>query len=150
MTQRKPDAERSKRRGSENRQRSTSVAVRLTAAERGALTEASKRTGQGAATLLREAFLATVSEGAFPPSAAQVRAWLTGHGWTSEPVGPSGAIWHGGTSKDGVAVPHADGDEWFTWGAVTRIARSELRAVADVALEMMAISPDGKGGSDVR
>jgi hypothetical protein len=123
-----------------------SVAVRLTAAERGAITEASRRTGQGAATLLREAFLVTVSEGAYPPSAAQVRAWLRGHGWTAEPAGPGGAIWHGGTSKDGVAVPHEDGDDSFTWGAVKRIARSELRAVADVALEMMAISEEESRG----
>jgi hypothetical protein len=140
MSERKPPAERSKRRGSENRQRSKSVAVRLTAAERAALAEASRHSGKGAATLLREAFLLTVADGAFPPSAAQVRAWLRDHDWTAAPDGRAGAIWRGGVSGHGVAVPHGDGDEWFTWGAVRRIAESELRGVADVALEMMAIS----------
>ena len=140
MAQRKPDAERSKRRGSENRQRQMLVAVRFTPAERAALAAASKGTRKGAATLLREAFLVMVSDGAYPPSAAQVRAWLRGHGWTPEPPGAAGAIWHGGMTKDGVAVPHDDSDEWFTWGAVQRIANGELRGMADVALEMMAIS----------
>ena len=142
MAQRKPDAERSKRRGSENRQRQMLVAVRFTPAERAALAAASKCTAKGASTLLREAFLVMVSDGAYPPSAAQVRAWLRGNGWTPEPAGRAGAIWCGGVSKEGVAVPHGDGDVWFTWGAVQRIASGELRGVADVALEMMAISEE--------
>ena len=57
-------------------------------------------------------------------------------------AGRAGAIWCGGISKEGVAVPHGDGDVWFTWGAVQRIASGELRGVADVALEMMAISEE--------
>lgn len=145
MAQRKPDAERSKRRGSENRQRQKIVAVRFTPAERAALAAASECTAKGASTLLREAFLVMVSDGAYPPSAAQVRTWLRDHGWTAEPAGAAGAIWHTDLLNDGVAVPHDDGDDRFTWGAIQRIARSELRAVGDVALEMMAIS---EGGSD--
>ena len=94
MAQRKPDAERSKRRGSEKRQRQKIVAVRFTPAERAALAAASECTAKGASTLLREAFLVMVSDGAYPPSAAQVRAWLRGHGWTAEPAGAAGAIWH--------------------------------------------------------
>jgi hypothetical protein len=56
VTQRKPD--RHPRRGTETRKRSRSVNVRLTDAEHAVLSAASERTGKGAATLLREAFLA--------------------------------------------------------------------------------------------
>jgi hypothetical protein len=56
VTQRKDT--RHPRRGSENRQRTKAVLVRLTPAEHDVLTGAAERAGKGAATMLRETFLA--------------------------------------------------------------------------------------------
>jgi hypothetical protein len=62
MAQRKPDAERSKRRGSENRQRQNFVGVRFNRDEYGLLELTAASTGKPMARLLRDAFLASVSE----------------------------------------------------------------------------------------
>jgi hypothetical protein len=60
MTQRKPDSERSKRRGSENRQRQNFVGVRFNRDEYGLLELTAAATGKPMARLLRDAFLASV------------------------------------------------------------------------------------------
>ena len=60
MNQRKPPGERSRRHGSENRHRQTSVHVRLNRDEYSVLALTAARTGKPMARLLRDAFLASV------------------------------------------------------------------------------------------
>ena len=57
MAQRKPDGERSRRSGTENRQRTRQVSVRLTEAEYAELSAVAARAGKPEARVLREAFL---------------------------------------------------------------------------------------------
>jgi hypothetical protein len=57
VTQRKPAADRSKRRGSGTRLRQRQVSVRLTAAEGALLDAEAERSGLSAPSVLREAFL---------------------------------------------------------------------------------------------
>lgn len=66
MTQRKPVPERSKRRGSENRQRQKLVAVRFSPAEYAVLQAAAAALKKPQARLLREAFLASVKVEVLP------------------------------------------------------------------------------------
>lgn len=143
MTQRKPV--RHPRRGSEKRRRPCQVAVRLTEAEDAALAELGRRTGTSKPDLLRESFLSALDDGACPPSAAQVRMWIRAHGWTEEPPGPGGSIWHKDAARVGVIVPRAESDERATWGAVERIAKAERMTAGDLAVEMLAISEEESG-----
>ena len=63
MSATKRPEDRSKRRGSDNRQRQDCVTVRLNSFERGALMLEAARLGKAPATLLRDAFLATLPVG---------------------------------------------------------------------------------------
>lgn len=60
MTQLKPPEQRSRRRGSENRQRQQGIMVRLSPAEMALVKAESARSGKPAAKLLRDAFMASV------------------------------------------------------------------------------------------
>ena len=141
MTQLKPPEQRSKRRGSENRQRQAGIMVRLTPAEMALVKAESARSGKPAAALLRAAFLASLGTGP-PPSGDQIRVYLRAHGWTQEAPGPAGSLWH--RDKRAVAVLHEDTDPdgHFRWGAVERVAKAERRTMAEVAAEMKLGEPD--------
>lgn len=120
------------------------VPVSLTPAEHAALAAYARRTGRDEPDVLRGAFLMALADGAYVPTASQIRAWLRDRGWVTDHPGPAGALWRqSGTHdpvRDGVGVPHGPGDWRANWGAVERIAQREMRNVADVAMEMLAIS----------
>jgi hypothetical protein len=78
------------------------------------------------------------------PRAAQVRAWLSAHGWTAGGPGPAGAIWRRPQRGVCIAVVHEDGDSHAIEGALRRIAAAEERPAWQIALEMTAME-DGDG-----
>lgn len=71
------------------------------------------------------------------PTPAQIRVWLTAHGWTRVGAGEGGSAWLPEDGRDWVGIPD-DSGTWEMGGALERIAKRSGVLFGDMVREMLA------------